>query len=141
MQMAKKNPVIHRKKLFKGRMTSEEVHWSAGARRCMCGAPPVIKVRMLALTKDIKKQSPEYWAAIVSDCMQRNGTRPDGTVNVPTVATKYGAMICFSQEVACIHHRKELELAAASAPSWVLVEIDRGPGADNPIVQVPRGQA
>lgn len=135
------NPIVHRSKFFKGRKTAEEVHREFGMRmRCaICDGPPVIMVRMLALIADIKKHSPEYWATICASAAQNGRIDDQGNVKVPYIETTYGKMIRFSSAAACAHHRKELEQTAAKAPSWVLVEIDRGPGADKPMVQVVSG--
>lgn len=131
MNKKKKSAIIHRTKLFNGQKTAEEIHRQFGIRRrCeICGGPPVIRVKLMMLAKDAERLSPEWCAAIAA-------TNPDGPF-IPTIPTTYGPMVRFSDAVACMHHRKELESAAAKAPSFVLVEIDRGPGADNPIVQVP----
>lgn len=134
----KPKPVIHRSKLFNGKRTAAEVHAQFGfVDRCgLCGGPPVIKVKMMALISEIKKRSPEYWVAICSAAAQGGHLDRNGNIMVPYIDTTYGKMIRFSQNTACAAHRRELEVTAAKAPSWVLVEIDRGPGADNPIVQV-----
>jgi hypothetical protein len=55
---------------------------------------------------------------------------------VPAVPTTFGPMVMFSKTCACKSHQRELEKEAAKAPSYVLCEIDRGPGADKPQVQV-----
>lgn len=137
-EVNKPKSVIHRSKLFKGRKTAEEVHREYGMRgRCsLCGGAPVILVRMLALIEDVKKQSMPYWVALCQSAASNGQVDNAGNVKVPYVNTTYGKMIRISQALACRDHRKDLEVTAARAPSWVLVEIDRGPGADNPVVQV-----
>lgn len=134
----KKAPKIHRTRLFKGRKTAKEVHAQFGMRRrCeMCGGPPVILIRTLATVADLKKRSPQYWAAICADAAKHRGVDEAGNIKVPTIPTTYGPMVRISSTAACSHHRKDLEVAAARGPDWILVEIDRGPGADNPIIQV-----
>lgn len=134
----KPKTIIHRSKLFKGLKTAQEVHREFGMRgRCnICDGPPTIMVRMMATIPEIKRQSPEYWAVICASAAQNGAVDKHGNIRVPYIATTYGKMVRFSQVYACRHHQKELELTAARAPSWVLVEIDRGPGADNPVVQV-----
>ncbi len=129
---------IHKSKLFKGQKTAEEVHREYGMRgRCsLCGGSPVIMVRMLALIEDVKAQSMPYWVAICQSAASNGHIDDEGNVKVPYINTTYGKMIRISQALACGPHRKDLEVTAARAPSWVLVEIDRGPGADAPIVQV-----
>jgi len=134
----KPKTIIHRSKLFGGKKSAQEIHREFGMKgRCdLCGGPPVIMVRMMALVSEIKKRSPEYWATVCASAAQNGSVDKNGNVRVPTIDTTYGRMIRFSQAIACEHHRKELEITAARAPSWVLVEIDRGPNADAPLVQV-----
>lgn len=126
--------VIHRSKLFGGLTTAEEVHAHHGIR-LPCGAPgcknlPVIQIKMMMLMNEFAQRSPQLAAAIAA-------TNPDGPF-IPTVPTTFGPMVVFSRVAGCRTHQKDLEKAAAKAPSWVLVEIDRGPGADKPIVQVAK---
>jgi hypothetical protein len=125
-----KKEIIHRKVLFGGVETAQEVHARLGWRgRCnACGGPPVVQIRCFMLLADAQRLSPIYVQSIMA-------TSPDG--RVPTQATKYGPMIRFSSALACVHHQKEAEKVAASAPSYVFVEIDRGPGAERPVVSVP----
>ena len=129
---------IHKTKLFKGLKTAEEVHREYGMRgRCsLCGEAPVILVRMLALISDIKVQSMPYWVALCQSAASNGQVDEGGNIKIPYIDTTYGKMIRISQALACQSHRKDLEVTAARAPSWVLVEIDRGPGADAPIIQV-----
>ncbi len=130
--------IIHRSKLFKGKRTAEEVHREFGMRgRCeLCGGPPAIMVRMMMTIADIKATSKAYWFAICQSLVENGQVDPQGNPKVPYIETIYGKMIRFSTVRACRFHQKQLELDAARAPSYVLVEIDRGPGADNPLVQV-----
>jgi hypothetical protein len=129
---------IHKTKLFRGQKTAQEIHREFGMRgRCsLCGGPPSIMVRMLALIEDVKKQSMPYWVAVCQSAADNGHVDKDGNIKVPFIKTTYGKMIRISQAIACSHHQKDLEVTAARAPSWVLVEIDRGPGADNPVVAV-----
>ncbi len=134
----KPKTIIHRSKLFKGKKTAQEIHREYGMRgRCdICDGPPVIMVRMMATINEIKRQSPEYWATICASAAQNGAVDSYGNIRVPYIATTYGKMVRFSQVYACMHHQKELEITAAKAPSWVLVEIDRGPQGGGPLVQV-----
>ncbi len=134
----KPKTVIHRSKLFKGKRTAQEVHSQFGWRkRCtLCGGPPTIKVRLMMTIADIKAKSMPYWVALCQAAIEDGQVDPQGNAKVTFIPTTYGKMICFSENLACSHHQRDLERTAAKAPSYVLVEIDRGPGADNPIVQV-----
>lgn len=130
----KRGEVVHRSKLFGGVTTAQEVHAREALRgKCTiekCPNLPVIQIKCLMLAADFVKQAPTMAAAIAA-------SNPDGPF-VPTIPTTFGPMVKFSTVNACRTHQKEAETAAAKAPSWVLVEIDRGPGADRPIVQVPK---
>ena len=133
IRQKRKNEVIHRKVLFGGVETAMEVHARLGWRgRCnACGGPPVIQIRTFMLLEDAVKTCPEYVGMIAM-------TNPAGTLEVPTQKTKFGDMIRVGSVLACKHHQKEAELAAARGPSNALVEIDRGPGAERPIVGVTK---
>lgn len=129
-----KQEVIHRSKLFGGLTTAAEVHSRQGFRQ-PCEAPgcknlPVIQVRMLMLHDEFLKRSPQMAAGIAA-------SNPDGPF-VPTIPTTFGPMVMYSKVCACRTHQKELELSAAKAPSWILVEIDRGPGSEKAQVAVSR---
>jgi hypothetical protein len=126
----RRGEVIHRTKLFGGVKTAHEVNAQLGWRqRCAkCQGPPVIKVRMFMLYDEFVKRSPQMAMAIAA-------TNPDGPF-IPTMPTTFGPMVKYASVCACSAHQKELEVMAAKAPSYVLVEIDRGPGADKPVVQV-----
>ena len=126
------NPVIHRKQLFGGKNTAEEVHSAAlmakGAKCNMCGAPPLVTYRSQALLKDLEEYSPQWVAAI-------RMSNPEGPY-VPTFQSVFGPMVTMSTAYACKNCERPADLAATKHPSWVHVEIDRGPGSDNPVVGV-----
>jgi hypothetical protein len=124
--------IIHRSKLFGGVVTAAEVHARHGFRQpCAiqgCSNLPVIAIKMLMLHDEFVKQSPLLAAEIAR-------TNPSGPY-IPCIDTTFGKMVMVSKTCACRTHQADAEKAAAKAPSWVLVEIDRGPGADKPVVQV-----
>lgn len=128
----KRKPVIHRTKLFGGVKTAAEVH-SETAWRGKCtieGCPhlPVIQIRCFMTLNDFVNKAPSMAAAIAA-------SNPDGPF-VPTVPMTWGPMVRFSTVNACRTHQSDAEKTVAKAPSWVMVEIDRGPGADKAVVQV-----
>lgn len=131
--VAKKKPeILHIKKFMGGRVTPEELHRAIGLRvKCSgCGQPAAIRIRVLVELAELTKRQPEFVAAVAA-------SNPEGP-SVPTVATKYGPMVKVSDTGACALCRKTAEVAAArGAPSWCIVDIDRGPGPDRPQVQVP----
>lgn len=129
--------VIHRSKLFGGVLTAQEVHARWGMRG-PCGQPgcshmPVVQVRLFMLHDEFVRRSPQMATMIAM-------SNPDGPF-IPCSPTTFGPMVRFSTVNACRLHQRELEREAAKAPSYVLVEVDHGPGADKPMAQVPRGAA
>lgn len=130
----KRKEVIHRSKLFGGVATAEEIHARVGFRQG-CQAPgcknaPVIGVKMFMLHDEFVQRNPQMATMIAM-------SNPNGPY-IPCTPMTFGPMVMFSKVCACRTHQKELEQAAAKAPSYVLVEIDRGPGADKPTVQVAK---
>lgn len=130
--MKTKGEKIHRTKLFGGVKTAEEVYSEQGFRQpCAikgCSNRPVIQIRCFMSLHDFVNKAPDMAAAIAA-------TNPDGPF-VPTVPMTFGPMVKFSTVTSCRVHQSDAEKTAARAPSWVLIEIDRGPGADKPLVQV-----
>lgn len=136
MSNDKKSPVVHIKKFDGGRRTPDEMHrqYTYRGKRCRtCNSDkPAIRIRVLVELQELTKRNPEFVAMIMT-------SNPNG-VAVPTIKTKYGAMVKVTDEVFCDNCKVGAERAAAKGPSWALVEIDRGL-KDNfkPVVQVPRG--
>ncbi len=128
----RRGEIIHRTKLWGGVRTAEEVNATEGFRQpCQspgCGNMPVVQVKMFMLLNDFVEKSPQFAAAIAM-------TNPNGSQTIPCVPMTFGPMVMFSKVAACRSHQRELELEAAKAPSSVLVEFNRGPGADKPQVQ------
>lgn len=126
-------PVIHRTKLFGGRETAEEVHakhvWRG--KRCNgCRSPKIaIEIRVSILVKDLRPE-------IQSELVLRAAA---GLISVKPFQTPSGPALRWSTVYACRSCQATAERAAArGAPSYALVHIDRGVGADQPIVAVPR---
>lgn len=131
----RRSEIIHRRKQFGGIATAEEIHARQGMRQA-CGAGGcknlvTIQVKMFMAHDEFVQRNPELAAQIAA-------TNPSGPY-IPCTPMTFGPMVMFSKVSACRTHQKDLEKAAAKAPSWVLVEIDYGPGADKPLVAVPRG--
>ncbi len=121
----------HVKKFMGGRITPDELHRALGIRGvcAICEGPGAIRIKVLVQLDELTKRQPEYVAQIMA-------TNPDGLF-VPTVATTYGPMVKVSDIVACDNCKVDAERSAAKGPSWALVEIDRGPGKDRAVVQMP----
>lgn len=125
---------IHRRKLFGGRMTAEEAHakmaFPPGARCEGCKAPhPTIRIITMCSVADAKAHIPLFQTAppqfIVQRMVMLKGSdgRPDPFVRI---GVAYSCRSC----------EKDVSKVAAKLPSWVLVEFNRGPGPDKPMVQV-----
>lgn len=132
----KKPKIIHRKKLFDGKETAQEVHrryaWQPGARCAKCGdRDVVIQISSHMPTKELINNHPEVAGRVMA-------ASEDG-MTIPSWPSKYGRMTQVGIAYACETHRAEAERVAARAPSSVLIEIDRGVGKDITVVQVPRG--
>lgn len=134
MQMATKKPEIrHRTKLFGGRESAQDVHrkhaWAGGrCYRCNDGNV-VIQLSYHQAPLDLVRHEPKITAQLIE--LSDNGQLPIWT-------SRYGPMVLYWVEYACPTHQKEVERDAARLPSYVMVEIDRGVGADKTVVSVPR---
>ena len=131
----KKKPVekIHMDRFMGGAATPQEVHRALGINKACagCGNPAAIRIKVLAEYVELVQRNPDFIALLMV-------ASPDGAT-VPTIATKHGPMVLISDIGACELCRKTAEVAAArGAPSWCIVEIDRGL-RDAVHVQVPRG--
>jgi len=126
---AERREVIHRTRLFGGRVTAEEFHRANafGGERCRCGQPAAILCRSFATVEDLDRHAPEV---LIAMAVQHGGS-------VPVVEFTYGKFVLLGRVYACSSCRTTLERAAAHHPSWVLVEFSSGPGPDNAVVQVP----
>jgi len=126
------------KKFMDGRMTPEEV-WRQHVirnRPCFgCGSPKgaiVIRVFM-PFVEAMRRNEPlmqdmARWAVM-------NGMDTFPTVQFGNPPEDF---IRVSEKVACDRCKATAERAAARGPSWVVVEIKRGPGDINPVVQAAR---
>ena len=127
--MTKKAPIIHRRQLFDGRTTAEEVHVKyalAGMKCGKCKGPPAIRARVFAPVEYLLREHPDF--------MMNLAAKHDG--GVPIVDFVHGKHVLFGNYVACKGCSKDLEKNLAKAPSFFVVEINRGPGPEKPTVQV-----
>lgn len=120
-----KSPVIHRKKFMDGRETASEVHRRLGIKKkcAVCGGPGAIRIRVFMPLDEAMQRAPNLIAAIMA-------SNPDGP-KVPTVTFRDGStpreFIKASDSAFCDNCKVEAErVAGQSAPSWAVVEIDRG---------------
>lgn len=124
---------IHRKKLFGGRMTAEEVHqkygFPRGAKCAGCGAPPLIRAIVMMEMKEAMK-NPAVEALAVLDPQELLKQ----TVQIKTSDGGQKPYFRCSVVYSCKQCRKQMEKQMAKAPSHCIVEINRGPGTDKVIV-------
>lgn len=122
------NPVVHRRKLFGGRVTAEELHhklaWG-GAKCSACSAPPAIRIQIFVALSDMSldtRTAVEIQLAL-------------GKLHA--VMTDRGKVIRTSLMFACTGCQQAAERAAAKGPSYAIVDISRGPGPENALIAVP----
>lgn len=97
----------------------------------MCGSrETVARIRSLASYDEMLKRAPDVLGALQA------AAHEGGSIVIPTA---YGPMVCVGDVLACHMCRAAAERAAAQHPSWMLVDIDRGPGPDRVVGQVKGG--
>lgn len=124
------SPIIHRRKLFGGQRTAEEVHqqhaFPRGAKCAGCGRPPLIRAIVMMelkealknpLIAEIAEKAPE---ALVQQVVQIKST--DGK----SISPYFRCSVVY----ACKQCGPAMEKQLAKAPSHCIVEINRGPGTD-----------
>lgn len=124
----KKPAVLHRSKLFNGQ-SAEDVHRShfPGNARCKCGSRQVVvQARSFIPVADLIRDNPQLAMQLAAQNMGQ----------LPVVDFRHGKHVRIGSVFACRDCKTDLERALARAPSYVVVEIDRGPGPDAPVVQV-----
>ncbi len=119
--------ILHRRKLFGGRPAAEvyaEDAWP-GARCNGCGSSHVtIRVQVFVALADMAADLRHR--AMIELALKR----------VWPVKTKRGTAIRWSEQYACRLCQPALERAAARGYSFAIVDIDRGPGPEVPLVGV-----
>lgn len=118
--------VRHRRRLFGGRRTAEEVHQALAfpkhARCRVCGGRPLTRAITLAHVSDAMQlpaiaSLPETELAKVLVQLRGSDGRAEPHVRLGVA-------------YACKQCTPTLERTLARLPSWVCVEINRGPGPD-----------
>jgi len=126
----KKAEVLHRRKLFQGRATAQEVHakyaFPPGAKCTGCGKRGGLQTRAIVLMEleEMKRRDPLLADLSIVDPVKFTQL---------ILQTKYGPFIRVSTSYACPTCTPALEKAMAKCPSYCIVDINRGPGADKVI--------
>lgn len=120
--------ILHRKKLFGGRETAQQIHaeMAWGGRKCDgCGQPPAIRIQVFVALADMEVH--------LREAVQLEIARG----KIHRVQMKQGPAVRVSCMHACRFCQVTAErVAARDAPSYAIVDIERGPGPDKPIVGV-----
>lgn len=127
--------VLHRKKFMDGRATPEEVHaalaFPPGQTCTACTRQPIGRIIVWAPLDEMMKRSEAVRLMAVAapekllgQCQKFKESSSDykGALYV-RMGVAYSCKSCFT----------ELERTAAKAPSWAVVEINRGPGEQKTI--------
>lgn len=132
---------LHRRRLFGGRCTAEEFHranaFPPDARCGGCGSPKVaVRARTFYPARDLVARKPEVAVQIAS---RHDGRLPcvdfRGPGDRPVPHVRVG------DAFACDLCAPALEKSLAEGErrdSRIVTHVERGPGPDNLIVQVPR---
>jgi hypothetical protein len=118
---------IHFKKLFGGRASAQEIHakYAWHRQKCSaCGQPPAMRVQVFLLINDMEASLRE--AIKVQIALKA----------IRTTKTDHGIAVKWSDVYACKNCQPTCERQAARAPSYAIVDIDRGPSPDRPVVGV-----
>lgn len=123
---------IHINRFMGGTISPREYHikhaFPPGAKCKGCGQKPVITIRTYAPVKDMLKTDPMLAKLAELDPMAFMELTVQGIFKEP--------MLMLACIFACPNCAPAAERAAARGPSWIIVDIDRGPKADYGFVQV-----
>lgn len=132
--------VVFKDKLFQGIMTAEEYwrkHTATRGEKCrMCENQKIaIRIRVFVEVDELVNRSPEIAGVIMA--RSDDGSIPYVPMQFSGKGGKVYKMVMVSVNAFCDSCAVDAERYAAKGPSWALVEIDRGPGKDKTVVQVP----
>jgi len=120
---------IHRKKLFGGRQTAEEVHqqhaFPIGATCAGCSRRPLLRaIVMMELKEALKNPAVAQLSQLSPEDFMKSVVQIKSSDGSPT--PYYRCSVVY----ACKSCAREMEKQLAKAPSHCIVEINRGPGTD-----------
>jgi hypothetical protein len=117
-----KPKIIHLKRFDNGNRTPQEMHaqyaFSPGDKCGGCGAPPITRLTSFAEEAELLKRD--------SMLLVLRGADPMKYAAMRTV-TKMGPYLRVACVMACSRCTPEAERAAAKHPSWMFVDVDKGP--------------
>lgn len=127
-----------RKQLFGGRTTAEEVHAKlAFPKNAKCGGckrRPVIRAITMAPFDEARKRYPEI--DLIAEMNPNELMHRIVRIRENLTDKEGKPYIRLGIAYSCKSCAPVMEKALARAPSWCIVEINRGPGAEKPIVGV-----
>jgi hypothetical protein len=107
----------------------QEMHARLGvAQKCLCGRPGVGTIDSLI-------QEQELWTKFPAIAMALLAKNRSGPV-IPSFNSKYGKLVRIARIAPCAMCFSEAEKAAAKGPSYVIIEICKGPGKNKYVTQV-----
>lgn len=127
----------HRKKFMGGRASPEQVHsdlaFPPGVRCSGCSGPrPIMRAVVMAPLDEVRKRDPDFeqlerLALISPEAAQRFHSI---LVMLKDAEGKPAPHLRLSTAYSCASCASSMEKALAKGPSWVVVDINRGPGPD-----------
>lgn len=130
----RKRAIQHRKMFDRGRRTPQEYHqqtaFPLNAKCAACGRPPAVRALVFVPLADARRLgmfgmeelTAAAAAAMLQTVVQLKG--PSGPVSYVRVSSAYSCKSC----------QPAFEKTLAKAPSWCVVEIQRGPDPTNRVV-------
>lgn len=132
--MANPNRTIHRKKFDGGRRTAQQFHeehaFPPGAACANCGKRPSVRAIVMAPFDEVQKRGMLPQGALINPSIMQAIVPIKDAQGLPTPYVR------LSIAYACRTCQPAFERALAKAPSWCIVEINRGP---NPTERVQVG--
>lgn len=125
--------VIHRRQFMGGRKSVEQVHsdlaFPPGAKCGGCGKRPYVRGITMAPLKEVLTRSEAFaqTAMCLPEEVMANVVQLRGSDGKPEPFLRLGV------QLACKSCAPAMERALAKMPSWVLVEINRGPAPERVI--------
>lgn len=136
MEMGARDRVktVHRKSFHSVTGKSAEQYHADHAfppgAKCICGRPPIIRAIVMIPLDELRKRDPEFDRVASLASINPSAAKQFFALLVPlkTGPDSVTPHIRVSTTYACETCRSVFEKQLAKAPSWAVVEINRGPG-------------